>query len=930
MAPSNRSETDSWPAVARGDDALITAEIEARPSRPPDYEAESRVLSALAGEMADNPRGVLQRLAELVVEVCHADSASVSILEPGGAHGSLRWQAAAGAFAANLDATVPCDASPHGTLIAGNAVLLFDEPERIFPALRGAEPRIYESLLAPWQANGETAGALWAIKHTPQGRFDAEDARLLQSLARFASAAYQMSTALDAATTRSDELERPVAERTVDLRESEAHLAVNLAGMRRLYDLHARLANESDLAVALGEIVAAANAFLGTNRGCIQLVSDDGERLEMFAYRGYDEQDRFIQHFLHEGSRPACDAARRDRWRLVIEDVATFPGLRGATDREVALADGIRATQSTPMIGRAGELVGVLSNQFPRPHRPSDDELRLIDLLAWMATDFVERYQANTALRESEERYRALATASADVIYRMGPDWSEMRQLDGRGFLSDSAEPTDSWLERYIPPDDRARVTAAIEEAVRTGSIFALEHRVVRVDGTIGWVISRAVPMIDDLGKIVEWIGAASDVTARKAAEAALRQSEERKAFLLHLSDALRPLRDPGEIQAASARLLGEHLGVNQAHYGETVGDHVHIHQGYGHGLPAMIGRFRFIDFGEQLVASYRAGKTAASDDVAVDPTISPAECEVLGGAGIRAYVAVPLVKDGEWVATLAVHNRTPRRWQPKEIALVEEVAELTWAAAARARAENALRESEASLQQRVTTATSELRAVSRRLLTVQEEERRFLARELHDEIGQVLTGLNFQLAAAAGKTEKAALAEAQATVQDLTEQVRQLSMDLRPAVLDRYGLLAAMEWYAERYQKRTGISVDLRHAGLERRLPPDVEIGAYRVVQEALTNIARHARADAAAIQLFADDGMLTVVVRDQGAGFDSANAPTTSGLGGMRERVALLGGTLEIESAPGRGTTITAEFPHDGDEEAAGDRHFAPGTKR
>lgn len=228
----------------------------------------------------------------------------------------------------------------------------------------------------------------------------------------------------------------------------------------------------------------------------------------------------------------------------------------------------------------------------------------------------------------------------------------------------------------------------------------------------------------------------------------------------------------------------------------------------------------------------------------------------------------------------------------------------------ARLLAEEALRQSEASLQRRVEAATRELRSLSRRLLLVQEEERRHLARELHDEIGQALTGLNFQLAAATGKNRKT-LADAQSQVQALTEQVRQLSLDLRPGVLDRYGLLAALQWHAERYQQRTGITVDLSHEGLEQRLAPEVEIGAYRVVQEALTNVARHAETDTASVQLVVDDRLLTVVVRDGGRGFDQIEGASSVGLGGMRERVDLLGGAIDIESTPGVGTAVTAEIP-------------------
>jgi PAS domain S-box-containing protein len=226
-----------------------------------------------------------------------------------------------------------------------------------------------------------------------------------------------------------------------------------------------------------------------------------------------------------------------------------------------------------------------------------------------------------------------------------------------------------------------------------------------------------------------------------------------------------------------------------------------------------------------------------------------------------------------------------------------------------RKRAKIALRESEASLVARVDAATSELRTLSRRLFEVQEDERRPLSRELHDEVGQVLTGLQFQLATIAS-ADSDRLAEAQRTVQDLTEQIRQLSMDLRPAVLDQYGLLAALRWHMERYGAGTGIKVDLRHEGLDMRQPPQIEIAAFRVVQEALTNIARHAAsARKAFVQLLAD--ALTIVVRDRGQGFDPLVVNPSGGLSGMRERIALLGGTLTIETSAGAGTVIAAEVP-------------------
>jgi PAS domain S-box-containing protein len=213
-------------------------------------------------------------------------------------------------------------------------------------------------------------------------------------------------------------------------------------------------------------------------------------------------------------------------------------------------------------------------------------------------------------------------------------------------------------------------------------------------------------------------------------------------------------------------------------------------------------------------------------------------------------------------------------------------------------------------LSQRVTSATAELRELSRRLLMVQEEERRYLASELHDEIGQLLTGLGLQLGTEP-TIDAERLAEARRTVATLTEQVRNLSMDLRPSALDTYGLLPTLHWYLERYQQRTGITVGLLQEGLERRFAAPVEITAYRIVQETLTNVARHAGTARVVVQLFADDVALTVSVRDHGRGFNVSSITRGSGLGGMRERAELLGGTFEVDAVPGSGVTVTAELP-------------------
>ncbi|HTS49401.1 MAG TPA: ATP-binding protein, partial [Bryobacteraceae bacterium] len=118
------------------------------------------------------------------------------------------------------------------------------------------------------------------------------------------------------------------------------------------------------------------------------------------------------------------------------------------------------------------------------------------------------------------------------AVYRMSPDWTEMRQLHGRDFIVDTENPTRGWLEKYIYPDDRAQVLAAIQDAIHAKSVFEMEHRVLRVDGSLGWAVSRAVPVLDAQGQIVEWLGAAQDVTPRKQAQEQVREAAERLRFM--------------------------------------------------------------------------------------------------------------------------------------------------------------------------------------------------------------------------------------------------------------------------------------------------------------------------------------------------------------------------------------------------------------
>lgn len=151
-----------------------------------------------------------------------------------------------------------------------------------------------------------------------------------------------------------------------------------------------------------------------------------------------------------------------------------------------------------------------------------------VDAVLCIVNETTEQVRAEKRLRESEERLRALVNASSDVVYQMSPDWQEMRQLDGRGFLTDTSGPTVRWLDEYIFPEDQPQITARINQAIERRDTFEMEHRVRRANGESGWTFSRAIPIIDDGGAIREWFGMAGDITIRKKAEEALRESEDR------------------------------------------------------------------------------------------------------------------------------------------------------------------------------------------------------------------------------------------------------------------------------------------------------------------------------------------------------------------------------------------------------------------
>ncbi|MEG3166154.1 PAS domain-containing protein [Sphingomonas sp. PB2P19] len=807
------------------DGVIITGELDCRPSRTPDYQSESQALTSLAEAMGSRPDTVLQRLVEVAIELTHCDSAGISLLEPGGEQGTFRWVASAGAWSPYRDGTMPREASPCGEVIARETVLLMNHPERAFPALLQAEPGIHEGLLAPFHIDGTPAGTVWAIKHSPEGQFEAEDARLIKSLARFASAAHQAIEARRAA-----EASRDVE--SAGRAQADARLATELSDAKMLQELSGRLIGEYEPQAMYGQVVDVAVALMKSDAASIQIFNPADANLQLVAFRNFHAESAAFWQSVDAASATACGTALHDLQRSIVEDAENSPMMARTQDLEEFRRSGLRSCQSTPLITRAGRLIGMISTQWRDPRMFAETDFALFDILARQAADLIERMQSETKLRESEARFRALATIGSSSVYRMSPDWREMRQLDGSTFLADTHAATADWVDAYIPLDERPRVRVAIDRAIAAKDVFELEHRVLRANGTVGWTFSRAIPFLDDVGEIREWFGAATDVTARVKAdqsftrlfqaspapflvlkpdaphftiadvndaylsatmrtrdevvgrgifdaypdnpsdetiggvstlraslervlasrepdtlpnlqydvarpdgtfeqrwwspvnsavldddgevealihnandvteqrriEIELRESDERQAFLLRLSDALRAERSAGSIANRALVMLFEQMRLDRCYIGiyrPTEGISDVPHQVHDDQLPPLPAQVRLSDSPEGLQALF--DPTLVIDEIAKREGLSDSERANLTGLDVGALISASVreADSGPLWAICAVSTR-PRVWTPGEVSLVKEVAERTWTAVERARTEVALANSEA------------------------------------------------------------------------------------------------------------------------------------------------------------------------------------------------------------------------------------------
>ncbi len=295
----------------------------------------------------------------------------------------------------------------------------------------------------------------------------------------------------------------------------------------------------------------------------------------------------------------------------------------------------------------------------------------------------------------------------------------------------------------------------------------------------------------------------------------------------------------------------------------------------------------------------------------------------VRGTYDIQSYDAVRLTKDGRYI-DVSVTLSPLKDAVGQFVGVSKVIRDIS----DRKKGEVLLRQAHEALEIRVQERTAELsaanhslRILSSRLMQVQEEERSRLARDLHDEVGQLLTALKIDLQdiqhGELGDSRFSPLTDSLELVDRLLTQVRTLALDLRPSLLDDLGLVSALRWYANRQAMRNGWTLSLSVEGMGGRIPAPIEVTCFRVAQEALTNIAKYSRAKTITLALRRQDEDVTLVIQDDGVGFDvmrarrRAQGGESIGLLGMEERVRLASGSLIISSVPGEGTKLELCFP-------------------
>jgi PAS domain S-box-containing protein len=424
-----------------------------------------------------------------------------------------------------------------------------------------------------------------------------------------------------------------------------------------------------------------------------------------------------------------------------------------------------------------------------------------------------------------------------------------------------------------IHPDDHAYVRECYAKLLADDDPRDIEYRVVWPDGSVHVIVGRATVVRDESGRAVRVYGTNVDATERKRAEAAVRENEQLLKFVLETLPISVVVVDPaGDIvlaNAATRRMWASEIIVSAAER-----------------------RARFKGFWHSSGTQLSPGEWASAVAISEGREVVNELIDIAALDGRRKAIAnsaAPIRNsDGTIVGAVVVNHEVTDR----------------------VRAEEALRESAQRLQH-----------LSRRLLDLQEEERRHLSRELHDRLGETLTALSINLTMLKESVQGDACANARiedsaALVKSTAAAIENIVTELRPPMLDDHGLAAALTWYTKQFAARTGITVSIQAPGSDERVAPETGIALFRIAQEALNNVAKHAKAGGVVVTLRREASEFAMSISDDGIGLPGADkraAPRGNGFGmvTMRERAQALGGRFEIGRPPEGGTRVTVSVP-------------------